>query len=46
MEVSDGIRLARLIQDGDLDMTVHTWERAELEDMADKWTAAGLLPKP
>jgi hypothetical protein len=45
MNASDAMRLAQLIQNGTLDGTIHTWERSELEQMADKWAEAGLIPK-
>ena len=44
MDASDAMRLARLIQNGTLDGTVHHWGRSELELMADKWERVGLIP--
>jgi hypothetical protein len=44
MDPTDAIRLAGLIQDGDLDGMVHTWDRSELEAMAEKWEIIGVIP--
>jgi hypothetical protein len=43
MEPCDGGRLGKLLQHGDTDGTIHKWERAELEQMAERWTKSGLM---
>jgi hypothetical protein len=40
----DRLRLAELTREGDLDGTVHSWERSELEAMARKWIENGQMP--
>jgi hypothetical protein len=43
MHPCDAVRTAKLTHDGQLDGTVHEWERSDLEQMAEIWARAGLL---
>jgi hypothetical protein len=44
MDASDGIHLAYFIQNGELDGTIHAWDRGDLEKMAEDWANAGRIP--
>jgi hypothetical protein len=46
MNPVDRMRTAELIQNGNLDGKIHEWDKKDLEELADKWTALGFLPRP
>jgi hypothetical protein len=46
MNSSDAMRLAQLLQDGTINGRIHNWTKSALDELADRWAAAGLIPDP